>query len=130
MLTILTLALALLLAADTPGPGASAEAIEAVDLSRLTPHSPLVGRPGRFVFVPDSLPGEDADGRVGVDAAGASGCSRCVLFAPGETDDGLDTGAPVVVEGVLVVNRFPGWGPFKDVVELQVRDARRVPAGR
>ena len=83
------LTIALLLPADAPAPLPSADAVEAVDLSRLTPHSPLVGKVGRFVFVPDSLPGEDGDGRVGVDAAGPPGCSRAVLFAPGETDDGL-----------------------------------------
>jgi hypothetical protein len=33
---------------------------------------------------------------------------------------------PIVVEGVLVVIRYPVRGEFPAVVELQVREARRV----
>jgi hypothetical protein len=33
---------------------------------------------------------------------------------------------PIVVEGVLVVIRHPARGQFPAVVELQVREARRV----
>jgi len=33
---------------------------------------------------------------------------------------------PIVVEGVLVVIRHPVRGQFPAVVELQVREARRV----
>ena len=51
---------------------------------------------------------------------------RTVQFAKGENDEGLDVVAPVVVEGVLVVIRHPARGQFPAVVELQVREARRV----
>ena len=47
-------------------------------------------------------------------------------FAWGETDEGLDILAPIVVEGVLVVIRHPARGQFPAVVELQLREARRV----
>src|SRR5262249_22985598 len=63
----------------------------------------------------------------------ATGASRppalvtcCVSFAVGETDEGLDAAAPVVVEGKLVVIRHPARGQFRAVVEFQVREARRV----
>jgi len=39
---------------------------------------------------------------------------------------GLDVAQPIVVEGVLVVIRHPARGEFRAVVELQVREARRV----
>ena len=42
------------------------------------------------------------------------------------TDEGLDVAAPIVVEGELVVIRHPGRGEFRAVVELQVRQARKV----
>jgi hypothetical protein len=42
---------------------------------------------------------------------------------------GLDVVAPVVVESVLVVIRHPARGEFPAVVELQVRDARRILPG-
>jgi hypothetical protein len=58
-------------------------------------------------------------------AAGAPGVLRTVQFARGETDEGLDVQSPVV-EGELVVNRHPARGEFSAVVELQVREARRV----
>ena len=51
---------------------------------------------------------------------------RTVQFAKGETDEGLDALAPADVEGVLVVMRHPARGQFPAVVELQVREARRV----
>jgi hypothetical protein len=51
--------------------------------------------------------------------------SRTVQFARGETDEGLDVAAPVVVEGVLWVIRHPARGQFPAVVELQVREALR-----
>ena len=47
-------------------------------------------------------------------------------FAVGETDEGLDVLQPIVVEGELVVIRHPARGQFRAVVELQVREARRV----
>jgi len=51
---------------------------------------------------------------------------RVVSFAKGEDDAGLDVARPVVVEGELVVIRHPARGEFLAVVELQVREARRV----
>jgi hypothetical protein len=61
-----------------------------------------------------------------VEAAGLPGVLRTVHFARGETDEGLDVAQPVVVEGVLAVIRHPARGEFPAVVELQVRQARRV----
>jgi hypothetical protein len=61
-----------------------------------------------------------------IEAAGPPGVLRTVHFAAGETDEGLDVAAPIVVEGVLVVIRHPARGQFPAVVELQVREARRV----
>src|SRR5438874_12475691 len=81
---------------------------------------------GRFVFVPDSRPDEH-EGCVAIDAAGPPGVLRTVSFAKAETDEGLDILAPITVEGVLVVIRHPARGQFPAVVELQVREARRVP---
>jgi hypothetical protein len=52
---------------------------------------------------------------------------RTISFALGETDEGLDLLKPIVVEGVLVIIRHPARGPFPAVVELKVRDARRLP---
>jgi hypothetical protein len=49
-----------------------------------------------------------------------------VSFARGETDEGLDVVAPTVVEGVLLVIRHLARGGFPAVVELQVREARKV----
>ena len=60
------------------------------------------------------------------EAAGSPGVLRTISFAKGETDEGLDVLAPIVVEGVLVVIRYPARGQFPAVVELQVREARRV----
>ena len=51
---------------------------------------------------------------------------RTVQFARDETNEGLDVSQPIVVEGVLVVIRHPARGEFPAVVELQVREARRV----
>ena len=52
----------------------------------------------------------------------AAGASRppalvtcCVSFAQGETDEGLDVAAPVVVEGELRVIRHPARGQFRAV---------------
>jgi hypothetical protein len=66
------------------------------DLAKLTPDSPLVGRPGRFVFTPGSLPDDAQGGRWCVEADSPGGRLRTVLFAPGETGDGLGVAAPVV----------------------------------
>ena len=90
----------------------------------LRPGRPLTG-PGRFVFVPGNR-ADDVTGRWCVEAAGAGDVLRVVSFASGETDEGLDIAAPLVVEGVLVVIRHPARGQFRAVVELQVREARRV----
>jgi hypothetical protein len=59
-------------------------------------------------------------------AAGPPGVSRTVQFGEGETDKGLNLLRPIVVEGELVVIRHPARGQFPAVVELQVREARRV----
>ena len=115
--------LALLVAADLPSPPA-ASTVRAVWLADLTAETAHQGH-GRFVFVPDSLVDEH-DGCYGVEAAGPPGVSRTVQFARGESDKGLDVVAPIVVEGVLRVIRHPARGPFPAVVELQVREARRV----
>jgi hypothetical protein len=55
-------------------------------------------------------------------------CGRCSSRG-GDTDEGLDVVQPIVVEGVLVVIRHPARGEFPAVVELQVRDARRILPG-
>ena len=54
------------------------------------------------------------------------GVLRTVEFAKGESDEGLDVAQPITVEGVLVVIRHPARGEFLAVVELQVREAKRV----
>jgi hypothetical protein len=51
---------------------------------------------------------------------------RTVQFALDETAEALDLRRPIVVEGVLVVIRHPARGQFPAVVELQVKEARRV----
>jgi hypothetical protein len=116
--------LAMLLPADVPPPIAGAT-VRAVWLADLHPERVTSGTAGRFVFVPGSAT-DEVDGRVLVEAAGPPGVLRTVHFARGETDAGLDVQAPVVVEGVLVVIRHPARGEFPAVVELQVRQARRV----
>jgi hypothetical protein len=121
-----TLALALLLFADAPAPPV-ADTAPTLDLAGLTPEraAALAGKPGRFVFVPGSRP-DDVAGFWQVEAEGPPGCLRVVAFDPGEDDEGLDVVAPQVVQGVLVVIRRPARGEFRAVVELRVRDARRV----
>jgi hypothetical protein len=74
---------------------------------------------------PDSLP-DEIDGHVLVEAAGPPGVLLTVSFARGESDESLDVAAPIVVEGVLTVIRHPARGKFPAVVELQVRETRRV----
>jgi len=112
-----------LLPADVPRP-IDATAVRAVWLADLYPDRVHLG-PGRFVFVPGSA-SDLVDGHVLIEAAGTPGVLRTVSFAKGETDEGLDVLAPIVVEGVLVVIRYPARGQFPAVVELQVREARRV----
>ena len=53
---------------------------------------------------------------------------RTVQFDRGESDEGLDVAQPIVVEGELVVIRHPARGESPAVVEVQVREARRVPS--
>jgi len=43
-----------------------------------------------------------------------------------EAPEGLEILQPIVVEGVLTVIRHPAQWEFRAVVELQVREARRV----
>ncbi|HKB36266.1 MAG TPA: hypothetical protein VKD72_07415 [Gemmataceae bacterium] len=54
---------------------------------------------------------------------------RVVSFAAGETDEDLDVVAPMVVEGVLQVRRYPARGEFREVVELCGEGARGGPRG-
>ena len=79
-----------------PGSVPSSAPVRAVWLADLHPDRIQPG-PERFVFVPDSRP-DEADGSVVVDAAGLPGVLRTVQFARGETDEGLDVLAPIVVE--------------------------------
>jgi hypothetical protein len=85
----------------------------------------LLGGQGRFVFVPGSR-ADDVAGYWQVEAEGPPGCLRVVAFHRAEDDEGLDVAQPIVVEGELVVIRYPARGQFPAVVELQVREARRV----
>ena len=62
-----------------------------------------------------SMPGGPAPGILGT-----------VSFRRGEADEELDVAQPVV-EGEVAVIRHPARGQFPAVVELQVREARRVP---
>src|SRR5262245_25308821 len=64
--------------------------------------------------------------RAGNEATGPPGVLRTVQFARGESDEGLDVAAPVVVEGERVLIRHPARGQFPAAVELQVREARLV----
>src|SRR5215470_9484236 len=118
--------LAALLLADAPAPY-DADTVPTLDLATLTPEraAALVGKPGRFVFVPGSRP-DDVAGFWQVEAEGPPGCLRIIAFDPAEDNEGLDVLAPQVVGGVLGVIRHTARGEFPAVVELQVRDARRV----
>jgi hypothetical protein len=90
-------------------------------LARRPRPRPHPARPGRFVFVsPSAL--DAVDGRVLDEAAGPLGVLGTVQFARGKTDEGLDVLQPIVIEGVLLAR-----SQFSAVVELQVREARRVP---
>jgi hypothetical protein len=114
----------LLPALDVPSPP-SADTVRAVWLADLHPDRVQPG-PGRFVFVPDSAV-DEVDGHFELEAAGWSpGLVRTVSFARGESDEDLDVQAPIVVEGVLAVIRHPARGEFRAVVELQVKEARRM----
>src|SRR5262249_971461 len=114
-----------LLLADMPSPPTDAATVRAVWLADLDPATVRSGTVGMFVFVPGSRP-DGVTGHWCVEAAGAGDVLRVVSFAEGETDEGLDIAAPIVVEGELVVIRHPARGEFPAVVELQVREARRV----
>ncbi|HKB37914.1 MAG TPA: hypothetical protein VKD72_15815 [Gemmataceae bacterium] len=114
----------LLLSLDIP-PLPSADTTQDRWLADLDPARVHPG-PGIFVFVPGSAV-DEIDGHFEIEAAGcAPGLLRTVSFARGETDEGLDVAQPIVVEGELVVIRHPARGQFRAVVELQVREARRV----
>ena len=117
--------LALLFACAEVPPPDGAATVRAVWLAGLHPDQVRARTPSRCVFVPGSALDELAGG-VLVEAAGPPGVLRTVQFARGETDKGLDVAAPVVVEGVLVLIRYPARGQFPAVVELQVREARRA----
>ena len=119
-----TLLLAAVLALDVPQP-ADASTIPVVWLADLDPATVKSSTVGRWVFVPGSR-ADDVTGRCCVEAAGAGDVLRVVLFAAGETDEGLDVAVPMVVEGMLAVIRHPARGECRAVVELQVREARRV----
>jgi hypothetical protein len=117
--------LLVLLAVDVPAPSIGAATVRAVWLADLHPDHVHSGTAGRFVFVPSSTV-DEVDGCVLVEAAGPPGVLRTVHFALGETDEDLNVAQPIVVEGELVVIRRPARGEFPAVVELQVREARRV----
>src|SRR5262245_38857672 len=122
-----TALLLLLLAALAIPPARDAATARAVWLADLDPGRLQPG-PGRFVFVPGSATDEDAAGSL-VEAARPPGVLRVVFFAKGETDGDLNLAQPIVVEGVLLVIRHPARGEFPAVVEVKVREARRVRYG-
>jgi len=71
--------------------------VPTLDVATLTPEraAALVGRPGRFVFVPTSRP-DDVDGCLLVEADGPPGYLRTVSFDPSEEDEGPEpAGNPV-----------------------------------
>src|SRR5262249_40430049 len=78
--------------------------------SSSSPAAPLTRLPGAFLSRQPAPPG----------------VLRTVHFAACESDEGLDVAQPLVVEGELVVIRHRARGEFPAVVELQVREARRV----
>src|SRR5262249_7627170 len=112
-----------LFALDVP-PVPDASTVRALWLADLHPARTQPG-PGHFVFLPGSA-ADLVDGLVLVEAAGPPRVLRTVQFARGETDEGLDVAQPIIIEGELVVIRHPARGEFRAVVELQVREARRV----
>ena len=116
--------LALLPALEVPPPPLCGTTTRASWLADLDPNRVQPG-PGRCIFVPGSR-ADDVTGHRCVEAAGAGDVLRVVSFARGDTDEGLDIAAPIVVEGVLVVIRHPARGHFRAVVEVQVREARKV----
>ena len=72
---------------------------------------------------------DEVNGCVVVDAAGPPGVLRTISFTKGQTDEGLDVLTPILVEGELVIRRYPAPGQFPAAVEVQVRKARRVWRG-
>ena len=94
-------------------PLSSADTSRAVWLADLDP-ARVRPWPGWFVFVPGSR-ADDVTGHWCVEAAGAGDVLRVVSFARGETDEGLDIAAPIVVEGELVVIRHLARGQFRAV---------------
>src|SRR5262245_21548393 len=90
-----TLFIAAVLAPDIFSPS-SADTARASWLANLDPSLVQPG-PGRFVFLPRSR-ADDVAGYWQVEAAGAGDVLRVVSFARGETDEGLDIAAPIIVE--------------------------------
>ena len=111
------------LSADDPPP-IGAATVRAAWLTDLVPDRVHRGTVGRFVIVQGSVP-DGVDGHVLVEAAGPASVLR-TLQSAGESDEGLDVAAPMVVEGELVVTQHPERDQELTVVELQVREARRV----
>ena len=79
-----------------------------------------VEQPGRLIDI-NALPFHDI--RVEADALVIGALARMSDVA---AHAGTIRLQPIVVEGVLVVIRHPARGEFPAVIELQVREARRV----
>ena len=114
-----------LLPADAPTPSAGSATARAAWLADLDPATVKTRTVGLFVFVPGSR-ADDVTGHECVETTGAGDVLRVVSFAKDETDEVLDVAQSVVVEGVPTVIRHPVRGQFRAVVELQVRQARKV----
>src|SRR5262249_60743755 len=104
-------ALLFVCAAAPPRPGS--RTIRAVWLADLDPDRVRPG-PGHLVFAPGSR-ADAVTGHECVEATGADDVLRVVSFARGQTDEGLDIAAPIVVEGELVVIRHLARGQFRAV---------------
>lgn len=76
-------------------------------------------------FLPGSRPAVSAN-RVVIEAADPPAVLRCVEFASGEDEEGLDVLAPIVVEGVLIVRYHPGSAPWTKTRHPQVLSALRA----
>src|SRR5262249_17557629 len=108
---MLPLALLFVCADAPPRPGS--RTIRAVWLADLDPDRVRPG-PGHLVFAPGSR-ADAVTGHECVEATGADDMLRVVSFARGQTDEGLDIAAPIVVEGELVVIRHLARGQFRAV---------------
>src|SRR5215471_15913118 len=105
----LAVVLALISTDSLPPP--SALTVRAVWLADLDPATVRSGTVGCWIFVPGSR-ADDVTMVWQVEAAGAGDVLCVVSFAVGETDEGLDVLASIVVEGELVVIRHPARGLF------------------